>query len=109
MGFLPVRTLAVIPAFFAAQDGGLDATPPLVVDELPAVEFDFCTGIRGFIGWIRDVVALETTCFLGEMAFAVALDLTGREVNASFVTAVVRDVVIGRVVMVVTVLVLAAG
>ena len=42
------------------------------------------------------------------MAFAVALDLTGREVNAGFVTVVVRDAVIGRVVMVVAVLVLAA-
>jgi len=37
------------------------------------------------------------TCFLGEIAFAVALDLTMRAVNAGFVKLVERDAVVGRV------------
>ena len=57
----------------------------------------FCAGTRGFIGLTCEVVALETTCFLGEIAFAVALDLTGRAVTVGFVTG--RDTAVGRVVM----------
>ena len=42
--------LAVVPIFLVvALDGGLDTAPLLVVDELLVV-FDFCAGIRGFIG-----------------------------------------------------------
>ena len=77
----------MVPTFLvAALDGGRETTPPLVIDELLLVVFSFCMGTRGFIGLTWDVVALETTCFLGEIAFAVALDLTGRAVTAGFVT-----------------------
>jgi len=112
-GFLPTRVLAVVPTFLVALDGGRAATPLLVVDELPTVVFGFCTDTRGFIGLTCDVVALDTTRFLGEIAFAVALDLTGRAVTAGFVTVVGRDAVVERViavlVVVVTVLIVLAG
>ena len=86
------------PTFLVvALDGGRETIPPLVVDEFLLVVFGFCTGTRGFIGLTWDVVALETTCFLGEIAFAVALDLTGRAVTAGFVTG--RDTVAGRVIV----------
>jgi len=89
----------VVPTFLAVTlDGGRETTTPLVVDELLLAVFGFCTGTRGFIGLTCDVVALETICFLGEIAFAVALDLTGRAVTAGFVTG--RDTVAGRVVVV---------
>ena len=88
----------MVPTFLVvALDGGRVATPLLVMDKLLVVVFCFCMGTRGFIGLTCDVVALETTCFLGEIAFAVALDLTGRAVTTGFVTVVGRDVVAGRV------------
>ena len=88
----------MVPTFLVvALDGGRVATPLLVVDKLLVVVFCFCMGTRGFIGLTCDVVALETTCFLGEIAFAVALDLTGRAVTTGFVTVVGRDLVAGRV------------
>jgi len=86
VGFFPARVPAVVSAFLIALDGGRAATLLLVEDELPAVVFGFCMGIRGFIGLTRDVVALEMICFLGEIALAVALDLTGRAVTVGFVT-----------------------
>ena len=43
------------------------------------------------------------TGFLGEIAFVVALDLTGRAVNVGFVTLVRRDAVVWRVFTVVLV------
>ena len=87
----------MVPTFLVAVlDGGRETAPPLVVDELLLAVFGFCTGTRGFIGLTWDAVALGTTCFLGEIAFAVALDLTGRAVTAGFVTG--RDTVAGRVV-----------
>lgn len=82
-------------------DGGRDTTPLLVADVLLVVVFGFCTGTRGFIGLTCDVVVLETTCFLGETAFAVAVDLTGRAVNVGFVTG--RGATIGRAVVVLVV------
>ena len=92
-----------MPTFLVALDGGRAATPLLVVNELPTVVFGFRSGIRGFIGLTCDIVALDMTCFLGEIAFAVALDLTGRAVTAGLVKAVGRDVVAGRVVAVLVV------
>ena len=47
------------------------------------------------------MVALETTCFLGEIAFTVALDLTVRAVSAGFVVFVERGAVVCRVFVVV--------
>ena len=92
----------VVTAFLVvALDGGLDGSPILVVDEVPVVVFAFCRGIRGCIGLTRDVTTLEATCFLGEIAFVVALDLTGRAVNAGFVTVIERTAVLGRVAVVV--------
>ena len=99
VGFFPARVLAVVPIFLVvAVDEDRETTPPLAVDELLLVMFGLWTGTRGFIGLTLDVVALETVCFLGEIAFAVALDLTGRAVTAGFVTG--RDKVAGRVVVV---------
>jgi len=99
VGFFATRVLAVVPAFLVvALDGGRETTPLLVVDELFAVVFGFGTGTSGFIGLTCDVVVLETACFLGEIAFAVALDLTGRAVTTDFVTVVGREVTVGRVV-----------
>ena len=99
MGFFTTRVLAVVPAFLVvALDGGRETIPLLVADELFATVFGFCTGTSGFIGLTSDVVALETTCFLGEIAFAVALDLTGRAITTGFVTVVGREVIVGRVV-----------
>jgi len=103
VGFLPARVPDVMPTFLVALDGGRAATPLLVVDELPTVVFGLRSGIRGFIGLTCDIVALDMTCFLGEIAFAVALDLTGRAVTAGLVKAVGRDVVAGRVVAVLVV------
>jgi len=115
IGFFPVRVPAAVLTFLVvAPDGCRETTTPLlVVDELPVVALGFCTGTRGFIGLTCDVAPLKTTCFLGEIAFAVALDLTGRAVTAGFVTVVGRDVVVGRVVValvvVVAVLTIVAG
>ena len=94
MGFFTAGVLAGGPAFL---DGGRETIPLLVMDELFAVVLGLCTGTSGFIGLTCDVVALETTCFLGEIAFAVALDLTGRAVTTGLVTVVEREVVAGRV------------
>ena len=91
----PVPTCLVV-----ALDGGRETTPLLVVDELFVVMFGFCTDTRGFIGLTCDVVALEGNCFLGEIAFVVALDLTGRAATVGFVTVVGREVVVIRVVVV---------
>ena len=68
----------------------------------------FCTGTKSFIGLTCDIVAFETACFRGEIAFAVALDLAGRAVTTGLVTVVGREAV-GRVdiVLVVAVAVLA--
>jgi len=104
----------VVPTFLiVALDGGRGTTPLLVTDELPAIVFGFCKGTRGFIGLTCDVVVLETTRFLGEIAFAVALDLTGRAVTMGFTTVVGRDVVVGRTIVVLvlaaTVLIAVAG
>ena len=100
MDFFLARVLVVVATFLVvALDGGLDTTPLLVVDELPVL-FNFGTGTRGFIGRICDPAALETACFLGEIAFAVALDLTGRAIKVGFVTVVERDAVGGRIVAV---------
>ena len=110
-GFFAARVLAAVPTFLVvALDGGREATPLLVIDELFTAVLGFCAGTRGFIGLTCDVVALETTCFLGDIAFAVALDLTGRAVIAGFVIVVGREVVAGRVdvVLVVAVAVLTA-
>lgn len=105
MGFFPARVPVVFPTFLVvALDGGREATPLLVVDELFAVVFDFCAGTKGFIGLTCDIVAFETACFRGEIAFAVALDLTGRAVTTGLVTVVGREVV-GRVDMVLVVVV----
>jgi hypothetical protein len=96
VGFFPVRVLPVVPTLLVvALDGGREATPLLVVDELVVV-FGFCTGIKDFIGLTCDVVALETTRFLGEIAFVVALDLTRRAVTAGLITVAGRIVVVGR-------------
>lgn len=93
--------LAPVPIFLVvALDGGRETTPPLVVDELFVVAFGFCTGTRGLIGLTCDVVALEENCFLGEIAFVVALDLTGRAVTVGFVTVVGREVAVIREVVV---------
>ena len=92
----------MVPAFLiVALDGGRETTALLMVDELFTAALGFCTGTSGFIGLTCDVAVLETICFLGEIAFAVALDLTGRAVTMGFVTVVEREVVVGRVVVVV--------
>ena len=67
-----------------------------MVDELFVVAFGFCTGTRGFIGLTCDVVAFGRNCFLGEIAFAVAPDLTGRAITVGFVMVVGREVVVVR-------------
>lgn len=111
-GFFPARVLAAVPAFLvAALDGGLDIIPLLVVDELFVVVLGFCADTRGLIGLTWDVVTLETDCFLGETAFAFALDLTGRAVTAGFATVAGREVVVVRVdaVLVVVVAILTVG
>jgi len=101
VGFFDTRVLPPVPAFLVvALDGGRESTPLLMVDELFVVAVGFCTGTRGFIGRTCDVVALERNCFLGEIAFAVALDLTGRAVTVGFVTVAGREVVVVRVVVV---------
>ena len=108
MGFFTARVLAEaeVPTFFVvALDGGRETGPLLVVDELFTVVLGFCTSASGFIGLTCDVIALETTCFLGEIAFAVALDLTGRAVTTGFVTVMGREVVAGRVAVVLVVVV----
>jgi hypothetical protein len=98
VGFFTARVLAEVPAtLVVALDGGREIAPLLVVVELFTVVLGFCMGTSGFMGLTCDVVALETTCFLGEIAFAVALDLTGRAVTTGFVTVVGREVVAGRV------------
>jgi len=100
--------LAPVPTFLVvAPDEGRETTPLLVADELFVVVFGFCTDTRGFIGLTCDVVALEENCFLGEIAFVVALDLTGRAATVGFLTVVGREVVVIRVV-VIPVIVLAA-
>lgn len=94
MGLFPARVLVVVPTFLVVVlDRGRETTP-LLVDELPFVALCFCAGTRGFIGLTSDVVVLETACFLGEIAFAVALDLTGRAVIEGFVTVVRRVAVV---------------
>lgn len=99
VGFFGARVLAPAPTFLVvALDGGRETTSLLVV-------FCFCTGTRGFIGLTCDVVALERNCFLGEIAFAVALDLTGRAVTVGFVMAVGREVEVVRVAVVLAVVV----
>jgi hypothetical protein len=104
VGFFPARVPPVVPTFLvAALDGGRDATPLLVVDELAVAVFGFCTGIRDFIGLTCDVIVLETTRFLGEIAFVVALDLTGRAVTAGLIIVAGRIVVVGRAVAVLVV------
>lgn len=114
-GFFPeIALLTVVPTFLVvALDGGRGATPLLVVDELPAVVFGFWADTRGFIGLTCDVVPLETVRFLGEIAFAVPLDLTGRAVTTVFITVVGRDAAVGRAVVVlvvaVAVLIVVAG
>ena len=106
MGFFTVRVLAEVPTFLVvALDGGREIGPLLVVDELFTVVLGFCTSASGFIGLTCDVVVLGTACFLGEIAFAVALDLTGRAVTAGFVTVMGREVVAGRVAVVLVVVV----
>lgn len=51
VGFFPAKVLTVVPVFLVvALDEGLDTIPPLAVDELPVVPFDFCAGTSGFIG-----------------------------------------------------------
>ena len=101
VGFFTARVLAEVPTFLlVALDGGRETTPLLVVDELFTVVFCFCTSDSGFMGLTCDVAALETTCFLGEIAFAVALDLTGRAVTTGFVTVMEREVVARRVAVV---------
>ena len=106
MGFFTAGVLDGGPAFLVvALDGSRETVPLLVMDELFAVVLGFCTGNSGFMGLTCDVVALETTCFLGEIAFAVALDLTGRAVTTGFVTMVGREVVAGRVAVVLVVVV----
>ena len=106
MGCFTARVLAEVPTFLAvALDGGRETAPLLVVDELFVVVLGFCTDTSGFMGLTCDVVALETICFLGEIAFAVALDLTGRAVTTGFVTVVRREAVAGRVAVVLVVVV----
>lgn len=114
MGFFTARVLAEVPTFLVvALDGGRETVPLLVVDELFTAVLGFCASVSGFMGLTCDVVALEMTCFLGEIAFAVAPDLTGRAVTTGFVTATGREVVAGRVavflVVVVAILTVVAG
>ena len=104
MGFLAARVLVEVPTFLVvALDGGREIAPLLVVDELFTVVLGFCVGTSGFMGLTCDIVALETTCFLGEIAFAVAVDLTGRAVTTGFVMVEGREVVAGRVAIVLAV------
>lgn len=89
--------MVVVPIFLAAAlDGGRETTP-LLVDKFPITVLFFCSGARGFIGLTWDIVILGMVFFLGEIAFAVALDLTGREVAAGF------GMVVGRVTVVLVV------